>query len=117
MIVVFGCPALASTITIHSVSKGNWYYKRASYGKHRYRTFTPDATITVSQFIRQQWANFYDIDESEISVIHNPIDLNRFRPNPRHDRTYVRSRLGIPEDVEVIYYPQRLAKLGVRVLF
>jgi hypothetical protein len=25
MIVVFGRPALASTITIHSVSKGNWY--------------------------------------------------------------------------------------------
>ena len=97
---LYGIPIIA---TVHSLEPHR-PWKREQLGKgydlttHLERTLygMADGIITVSAATRRDLLEVYpEVDPQKISVIHNGIDLDKFRPN--HDKKLLK-RLGIQDD-------------------
>ena len=65
-----------------------------------------DALVAVSEFTKKAWIQTCGVPENRIRVIHNGIDIDRFRPR-RPART-VRRELGIPPHSPVVGVTSRL---------
>jgi glycosyltransferase involved in cell wall biosynthesis len=62
--------------------------------------------IAVSGAVKQAWVSERGCDPDRIDVVHDGIDLSRFR---RYDtRAQVRAALGVPQDAFVVLYAGRL---------
>jgi len=49
-----------------------------------------DHIIAVSNFVKDNLIKYYNIPSEKITVIHNGVDLNKFKPAGKHDRnTYI----------------------------
>ncbi|GEM_PF-3477363 len=68
-----------------------------------------DAAIAVSHYIANHYIKEFGVDRSKIGVVHNGIDVNRFRPAAEIERAEIRRDLGIPEDSLVIGTISRFA--------
>ena len=68
-----------------------------------------DRFIAVLGAVRQQWAEQIGLDEKIIDVVHDGIDMDRFRP--ADDRVALRRTLGTPDDAFVAVYAGRLDRL------
>ncbi len=66
----------------------------------------PDHLIAVSRSTKKAWVRRYRVNPAKITVIHNGIDVRRFRPGrPAAD---VRRELGIPAECRVLGVTGRL---------
>ena len=61
--------------------------------------------IAVSGAVRDAWVD-RGVEPTTIDVVHDGIDLERFRPTP--DRAAIRRALGVPEDAFVVAFAGRL---------
>jgi glycosyltransferase involved in cell wall biosynthesis len=68
-----------------------------------------DAAIAVSHYIANHYIKEFGVDRSKIGVVHNGIDVSRFRPASDFERNEIRRELGIPEDSLVIGTISRFA--------
>lgn len=68
-----------------------------------------DRFIAVSGAVRQQWAEQIGLDEGIIDVVHDGIDMDRFRPV--EDRMALRRALDTPDDAFVAVYAGRLDRM------
>ena len=68
-----------------------------------------DRYIAVSGAVRREWVEQIGLDEHLIDVVHDGIDMERFRPVA--DRMAVRRALGAPDDGFVAVYAGRLDRL------
>jgi glycosyltransferase involved in cell wall biosynthesis len=68
---------------------------------------TIDRFIAVSEHTRSRWVRA-GLPADRIDVVHNGVDLRRFRASLPGERIAIRERLGIAEDVFVIGYVGRL---------
>jgi glycosyltransferase involved in cell wall biosynthesis len=78
---------------------------------------TVDRFIAVSHRTRQMWIDV-GLPADRIEVVHNGVDVRRFRPPEPGERDDVRARLGIEDDVFVVGYVGRLEReKGLSQLF
>lgn len=68
-----------------------------------------DAAIAVSHYIANHYFTKFGVDSSRIEVVHNGIDVTRFRPAAEKERAEIRRELGIPEDSFVLGTISRFA--------
>lgn len=75
-----------------------------------------DAHIAVSRAVRDQVVSWYRLDPARVRVIHNGVDVDRFRPGlPRND---AKRRLGLPPETLTLVTTSRLdPENGHRFLF
>jgi glycosyltransferase involved in cell wall biosynthesis len=71
--------------------------------------------IAVSDFTRRELHRFYKIDESKIRVVHNGVDINKFKPTL--DKRKVKQELGFsPEDITILSVGRLYARKGLFTL-
>ena len=71
--------------------------------------------IAVSGFTRRELHRFYKIDESKIRVVHNGVDINKFKP--ALDKRKVKQELGFhPEDIIILSVGRLYARKGLFTL-
>ncbi len=75
-----------------------------------------DAHIAVSRAVRDQVLSWYGLNPSRVRVIHNGVDVGRFRPG--FSREEAKRRLGLPPDTFTVMTTSRLdPENGHRFLF
>ncbi len=71
--------------------------------------------IAVSHFTKWELTNYYKIPSSKIEVIHNGVDINKFRPAP--DKPKVKAELGLnPDDLAIVSVGRLYARKGLFTL-
>jgi glycosyltransferase involved in cell wall biosynthesis len=71
--------------------------------------------IAVSDFTRRELRKYYSIPESRIRVIHNGVDVNKFKPTK--DKCKVKAELGFnPDDPTVLSVGRLYARKGLFTL-
>jgi glycosyltransferase involved in cell wall biosynthesis len=94
-------------------------------GRHRYaideavigRRTAVDRFIAVSNHTRRTWIDA-GLPADRIEVVHNGVDIDRFRPAAPGERGAVRECLGIDDDVFVVGFVGRLERMkGLTQLF
>ena len=91
--------------------------QRYSVGEALGSRTTVDRFIAVSHRTRQMWIDV-GLPADRIDVVHNGVDIHRFRPAAAGERKAVRERLGIDDDVFVVGYIGRLEReKGLSQLF
>lgn len=63
--------------------------------------------LAVSQYTANQWVR-YGVDPKLISVVHNGVDMERFRPAAPGERLQIRDELGIAHDATAIGFIGRI---------
>jgi len=87
---------------------GPWYWRhRGTLALHRAAS---DHVIAVSHAIRERLVTDYGYGVDAVTVVHNGIDTNRFRPD-RDARARARSRWRIPDGAFVVGTVSRLAPI------
>src|SRR5688572_671395 len=93
---------------IHSGRGGPWYWRhRGTLALHRAAS---DHVIAVSHAIRERLVTDYGYGVDAVTVVHNGIDTNRFRPD-RDARARARSRWRIPDGAFGVGTVSRLAPI------
>jgi glycosyltransferase involved in cell wall biosynthesis len=94
-------------------------------GRHRYavdedvigRRTPVDRFIAVSHRMRRMWVEA-GLPADRVEVVHNGVDLDRFRPAAPGERARLRAVLGLAEEAFVVAYVGRLERMkGVGELF
>jgi len=71
--------------------------------------------IAVSRFTKWELTNYYRIPESKIRVIHNGVDVNKFKPAA--DKRKVKAELGFnPDDLAIVSVGRLYARKGLFTL-
>jgi glycosyltransferase involved in cell wall biosynthesis len=71
--------------------------------------------IAVSHFTKWELTNYYKIPESKIRVIHNGVDVNKFKPAA--DKRRVKEELGLnPDDLVIVSVGRLYARKGLFTL-
>src|SRR3990172_6816929 len=71
--------------------------------------------IAVSDFTRRELHHFYKVDESKIRVIHNGVDINKFKP--ALDKRKVKLVLGFStDDITILSVGRLYARKGLFTL-
>jgi glycosyltransferase involved in cell wall biosynthesis len=71
--------------------------------------------IAVSHFTKWELVNYYKIPESKIRVIHNGVDINKFKPAV--DKRKVKAELGFnPDDLAIVSVGRLYARKGLFTL-
>ncbi len=71
--------------------------------------------IAVSHFTKWELTNYYKIPESKIRVIHNGVDVNKFKPVV--DKRRVKEELGFnPDDIAIVSVCRLYARKGLFTL-
>jgi glycosyltransferase involved in cell wall biosynthesis len=71
--------------------------------------------IAVSHFTKWELTNYYKIPENKIRVIHNGVDVNKFKPAV--DKRKVKEELGFnPEDIAIVSVGRLYARKGLFTL-
>jgi glycogen(starch) synthase len=71
--------------------------------------------IAVSHFTKRELLNYYNIPEDKIRVIHNGVDINKFKPAT--DKRKMKKELGFnPEDLCVVSVGRLYARKGLFTL-
>jgi glycosyltransferase involved in cell wall biosynthesis len=71
--------------------------------------------IAVSDFTRRELLQYYGIEENKIRVIHNGVDVNKFKPAT--DKVRAKSELGFnPKDVAILSVGRLYARKGLFTL-
>lgn len=89
----------------------NWFLRIFEEGMlHRARKI-----IAVSNFTKWELTNYYKIPESKIKVIHNGVDINKFKP--AEDKRKVKAELGFnPDDIAIVSVGRLYARKGLFTL-
>ena len=89
----------------------NWFLRFFEEGMlHRARKI-----IAVSHFTKWELTNYYKIPESKIRVIHNGVDVNKFKPAA--DKRKVKAELGFnPDDLAIVSVGRLYARKGLFTL-
>jgi glycosyltransferase involved in cell wall biosynthesis len=89
----------------------NWFLRFFEDGMlHRARRI-----IAVSNFTKWELTNYYKISESKIRVIHNGVDVNKFKPAV--DKRKVKAELGLnPDDLAIVSVGRLYARKGLFTL-
>lgn len=66
-----------------------------------------DAVVAVSEGMRREAIEVYDLDPARVTVIHNGVDVDRFRPG---DATAVLERYGVPTGVPYLLFVGRITR-------
>ncbi len=71
--------------------------------------------IAVSDFTKWELTNYYKIPASKIKVIHNGVDINKFKPAA--DKRKVKAELGLtPDDLAIVSVGRLYARKGLFTL-
>jgi glycosyltransferase involved in cell wall biosynthesis len=71
--------------------------------------------IAVSYFTKWELINYYKIPENKIQVIHNGVDINKFKPST--DQRKIKEELGFnPEDLAIVSVGRLYARKGLFTL-
>lgn len=71
--------------------------------------------IAVSHFTKWELTNYYKIPENKIRVIHNGVDINKFKP--AEDKRKVKAELGFnPDDIAIVSVGRLYARKGLFTL-
>ncbi len=71
--------------------------------------------IAVSHFTKWELTNYYKIPKNKIRVIHNGVDVNKFKPAP--DKRKVKMELGLnPDDPAIVSVGRLYARKGLFTL-
>jgi glycogen synthase len=71
--------------------------------------------IAVSYFTKWELTNYYNIPENKIRVIHNGVDINKFKPAP--NKRKVKVKLGFnPDDLAIVSVGRLYARKGLFTL-
>lgn len=71
--------------------------------------------IAVSNFTKWELTKYYKIPESKIKVIHNGVDINKFKPV--EDKRKVKAELGFnPDDIAIVSVGRLYARKGLFTL-
>ncbi len=89
----------------------NWFLRIFEEGMlHRARKI-----IAVSNFTKWELTNYYKIPERKIKVIHNGVDINKFKP--AEDKRKVKAELGFnPDDIAIVSVGRLYARKGLFTL-
>ena len=71
--------------------------------------------IAVSDFTKWELTNYYNIPENKIRVIHNGVDINKFKP--AEDKRKIKAELGFnPDDIAIVSVGRLYARKGLFTL-
>jgi glycosyltransferase involved in cell wall biosynthesis len=71
--------------------------------------------IAVSDFTRRELLQYYKVKEEKIRVIHNGVDVNKFKP--ASDKRKAKEELGLnPEDIAILFVGRLYARKGLFTL-
>jgi glycosyltransferase involved in cell wall biosynthesis len=71
--------------------------------------------IAVSDFTRRELLQYYKVNEAKIRVIHNGVDVNKFKP--ASDKRKAKEELGLnPEDIAILSVGRLYARKGLFTL-
>lgn len=71
--------------------------------------------IAVSDFTRRELVRYYNIKESKIRIIHNGVDIDKFKPAP--DKRRLKEELGLnPNDIAILSVGRLYARKGLFTL-
>jgi glycosyltransferase involved in cell wall biosynthesis len=71
--------------------------------------------IAVSEFTKRELLQYYQLDENKIRVIHNGVDVNKFKPAT--DKLKAKAELGLnPEDKTILSVGRLYARKGLFTL-
>ncbi len=89
----------------------NWFLRIFEEGMlHRARKI-----IAVSNFTKWELTNYYKIPEGKIKVIHNGVDINKFKP--AEGKRKVKAELGFnPDDIAIVSVGRLYARKGLFTL-
>jgi len=74
-----------------------------------------DRLIAVSDFTRRELLQYYKVQPGKIRVIHNGVDVNKFKPAA--DRTKAKAEVGLnPEDIAIVSVGRLYARKGLFTL-
>jgi glycosyltransferase involved in cell wall biosynthesis len=89
----------------------NWFLRFFEEGMLR----RAQKIIAVSQFTKWELTNYYKIPASKIQVIHNGVDINKFKP--AIDKRKVKVELGFnPDDLAIVSVGRLYARKGLFTL-
>jgi UDP-glucose:(heptosyl)LPS alpha-1,3-glucosyltransferase len=81
------------------------HYLKVWIEKNQYSGNTKKRFIAISQMVKRDMIDYYDVPEEKISVVSNCVDLERFHPrNHELYRTRVRDELGIAEKTLILLF-------------
>lgn len=73
--------------------------------------------IAISEMVKQDIVDYYDIPEGKVSVIYNGVDIEHFHPRNKEYREKIRSRYGLsPRDVLLMFVSHNFRLKGLRYL-
>lgn len=71
--------------------------------------------IAVSHFTKWELTKYYNIPEKKIQVIHNGVDIRKFKP--AHNKTKIKAELGFkPDDITIVSVGRLYARKGLFTL-
>jgi 1,4-alpha-glucan branching enzyme len=89
----------------------NWFLRFFEVGMIKRAT----RVIAVSDFTRQELRKYYNIPESRIRVIHNGVNINKFKPAV--DKRKIKAQLGLnPDDLAILSVGRLYARKGLFTL-
>ncbi|MBE3116402.1 glycosyltransferase family 4 protein [Candidatus Bathyarchaeota archaeon] len=89
----------------------NWFLRFFEVGMIK----RANRVIAVSDFTRQELRKYYNIPDSRIRVIHNGVDVNKFKPSA--DKRKVKMELGFnPDDIAILSVGRLYARKGLFTL-
>ena len=85
---------------------GGWSRHRLVLALERRAMTAPDLrrVLCNSHFVRRDVERTFGLDPERIAVIHNGVDLSRFRPGDAAARSRVREEFAIPSDALVVLF-------------
>jgi glycosyltransferase involved in cell wall biosynthesis len=89
----------------------NWFLQFFEVGMIK----RANRVIAVSDFTRQELRKYYNIPDNRIRVIHNGVDVNKFKPSA--DKRKVKEELGFnPDDIAILSVGRLYARKGLFTL-
>jgi glycosyltransferase involved in cell wall biosynthesis len=89
----------------------NWFLRFFEVGMIK----RANRVIAVSDFTRQELRKYYNIPDSRIRIIHNGVDVNKFKPSA--DKRKVKMELGFnPNDIAILSVGRLYARKGLFTL-
>ena len=78
-----------------------------------YRREKLSRIIAISDMVKQDMISWYGIPSDRITVVYNGVDTNRFHPQNRKDRTAIRKRHGIGEEIVLLFVSNNFQMKGL----
>ena len=112
-----GCPCLFVGTMVGRKQENLPLWRQWLYAFREWRNYRPFDRVVASTTVMRDWLRSLGVRGERIVVIPNGVDINRFRPASKEEKSRLRDQLGLPDDCPIVLFAGNIVpRKGVDLL-